>query len=252
MSTPRLLIIGIDGATFDLVEPWAEAGYLPTLSRLMKEGTHGPLLAWPNMNSAAAWTSMVTGYNPGQHGIYGFGRAVLRGKQAWRPTTGASRRKEAFWTRLSAAGDRVGVVNVPISFPADPVNGFMLAGMDTPSVYSRGFSHPPDLADDLRRQGIDYLLDVPNLGVLSKRDPSRGARLAREMVDVRAETIRYLMMSRPWDMLMAVFVVTDRLQHHYWPQEDTPLDAPEWAPIRDIYSRIDAEIAELIDRVDGP
>jgi predicted AlkP superfamily phosphohydrolase/phosphomutase len=83
MSTPRLLIIGIDGATFDLVEPWAEAGYLPTLSHLMAEGAHGPLRAWPNMNSAAAWTSMVTGYNPGQHGVYGFGRTVLRGQQVW-------------------------------------------------------------------------------------------------------------------------------------------------------------------------
>ncbi len=251
-NSPRLLILGIDGATFDTVEPWAAAGYLPTLARLMSEGASGPLRAWPNMNSAAAWTSMITGYNPGQHGVYGFGSAVLRGKQHWTPTTGSSRQKETFWNRLSDDGDSVGVVNVPISYPADPVNGFMLAGMDTPSIRSRGFCHPPDLAEELGRQKIEYRLDVPNLGVLSQKDPDRGVRLAREMVDQRAAAIGYLMTSRPWDMLMGVFVVTDRLQHYYWPDEGAPLDGPEWAAIRDIYCRLDTLIGELIDRVEPP
>ena len=58
MTKPRTLIIGLDGATFDLIRPWAQAGHLPTLSRLMAEGCHGPLQAWPNLNSAVAWTSM--------------------------------------------------------------------------------------------------------------------------------------------------------------------------------------------------
>jgi predicted AlkP superfamily phosphohydrolase/phosphomutase len=61
MSRTRTLIIGLDGATFDLVTPWAQAGYLPHLTKLMEHGVHGRLPAWPNMNSAAAWSSIVTG-----------------------------------------------------------------------------------------------------------------------------------------------------------------------------------------------
>ena len=60
MENHRTLILGIDGATFDLIDPWARAGYLPHLSRFMAEGVHGPMRAWPNMNSAAAWTSIGT------------------------------------------------------------------------------------------------------------------------------------------------------------------------------------------------
>ena len=252
MTSTPLLIIGIDGATFDLIRPWASEGYLPHLSRLMVEGAHGPLRAWPNMNSAAAWTSMVTGYNPGQHGIFDFGKPIPWAERDWRPTLGASRRKIAFWNRLSEAGDRVGIINVPISYPAETLNGFMIAGMDTPSTRSPGFCHPPELVDDLRQAGIDYVLDVPNLQHLSRRDPARGARLARQMIDVRAQAVAHLMSTRSWDVLMAVFVVTDRLQHYYWPDEDADLKGEDWAAIRDVYRRVDAVVGDLVARVGRP
>ncbi|MFH1144262.1 MAG: alkaline phosphatase family protein, partial [Candidatus Eisenbacteria bacterium] len=248
-GAPRVLVLGIDGATFDLITPFAKLGCLPVLSRLMAEGAHGPLLAWPNMNSAAAWTSMVTGYNPGQHSVYEFGGAVPGTLQDWTPVTGAARRKEAFWSRLSAAGVRVGVINVPISFPADPINGFMLAGMDAPTVRSRGFAHPPELVDELRRRGIDYRIDIPDLGALSKRDPRRGMQLAREMIDARARTIRALLDSHPWEAAMAVFVESDRLQHYYWPREGSALDSPAWKPIRELYVQLDGVLGDLLERV---
>ena len=73
MTEPRTLIIGLDGATFDLIDPWIARGHLPTLARALREGARGALRAFPNMNSASAWTSIVTGCNPGAHGIYDFG-----------------------------------------------------------------------------------------------------------------------------------------------------------------------------------
>src|ERR1043166_9161730 len=108
MNKPRTLIIGLDGATFDLIEPLVRAGHLPALARLMTHGVHGSLQAWPNMNSAAAWSSMVTGYNPGQHGVYDFGHAPQQRGHGWHPTTATCRRKDPFWRLLSAAGQRVG------------------------------------------------------------------------------------------------------------------------------------------------
>src|SRR5438128_11522073 len=80
----KLLVIGLDAATMDLIEPWAQAGHLPTLERLMSEGASARLLSTPNMHSASAWTSILTGLNPGRHGLFVFSdRDFATGKQAF-------------------------------------------------------------------------------------------------------------------------------------------------------------------------
>jgi predicted AlkP superfamily phosphohydrolase/phosphomutase len=250
MNRPRTLIIGLDGATFDLIEPLAQAGYLPALARLIAEGVHSPLRAWPNMCSAAAWSSIITGYNPGQHGIYDFGDAPPQRDTAWRPTTAADRRKDPFWRLLSSAGQQVGIVNVPITYPAESVNGFMLAGMDTPFVRSPGFAHPADLRDELRQQSIDYIIDVPNLGVLTRRNPHQLPGPVQEMVDARSRTILHLMQTHLWDVLMAVFVAPDRVQHHFWPHDLSCVDDQSWTPIRLLYQQIDSFLGNALKLVD--
>ncbi|MGQ9595453.1 MAG: alkaline phosphatase family protein, partial [Anaerolineae bacterium] len=72
----RLLVVGLDGATFDLIRPWAREGKLPTLARLLEEGVCAPLRSVPNMNSAPAWSTFATGLNPGKHGIFYFDELV--------------------------------------------------------------------------------------------------------------------------------------------------------------------------------
>ncbi|HET9531917.1 MAG TPA: alkaline phosphatase family protein, partial [Blastocatellia bacterium] len=237
----RTLIIGLDGATFDLIDPLMRAGDLPNMARLIERGVRAPLQTWPNTNSAAAWSSMITGYNSGHHGIFHFSEALNRsdGVTGWSPVTATDRKKDPFWRILSAAGQHVGVINVPISYPADAINGFMLAGMDAPSTQSPGFAHPAGLLDELRRQDIDYIIDVPDLGVASRRDPHRLPDSVRHMIDARSRTILYFMQNSPWDVLMAVFVATDRVQHYFWPQRLSAVEAPDWAPIRSLYRQID-------------
>lgn len=246
MTSPRTLIIGLDGATFDLIDPLIEAGELPTLKRIMSEGVRGILETWPNTNSAAAWSSMVTGYNSGQHGIYHFGEAISRRGVPWRPVTAIDRKKDTFWHILSAAGQFVGVINMPITYPVDQINGFMLAGMDTPGVSSPGFAHPRDLRSELARHGIDYIIDVADLGAASKRNPHRLPESVERMIDARSRTILHLMQTRSWDVLMAVFVATDRVQHYFWPEDLASVDSPDWVPIRRVYQRIDSFLNDLL------
>jgi len=249
MNSPRTLIIGLDGATFDLIDPLVRAGCLPTLERLMAQGARGPLLSWPAMNSAVSWSSIVTGCNAGKHSVYNFGQewqAFPQWGHKWHPITGADRQKDPFWRLLSAAGQRVGVVNVPISYPADAINGFMLSGMDTPSVNSRGFAHPPELYEELRGQGIPYVIDTLSLSVVSQRAPFRLPEQIRNMVAARARAVLHLMRTHAWDVLMAVFVATDRVQHGYWPDLEAPVDHPSWNAIRLLYQQIDAFLAEAL------
>ena len=113
IKTPHTLIIGLDGATVDLIKPWSELGYLPTLKKIMAQGAYGPLQVWPNMNSASAWSSMVTGYNSGQHGIFDFSEASSQRGVTFRTFTGADCKKDPFWRILSASGKSVEIINGP-------------------------------------------------------------------------------------------------------------------------------------------
>jgi predicted AlkP superfamily phosphohydrolase/phosphomutase len=241
------LIVGIDGATFDLLNPWIEAGELPHLSRFVERGAHATLWAWPNTNSAAAWTSMVTGCNAGKHGVFDFGDMPPRVGRRWQPMTAAKRRREPFWCHLSDAGQSVGVINVPISYPADRVRGFMVSGMDTPSVGSAGFTHPPELAEELRRRA--YVIDIENLGPLARQRPARAAAALEDLVARRVAATLHLMQTRDWDALMTVFVATDRAQHHFWPRANANAGSEgggDGEILLRIYRRIDEFIGEAM------
>ena len=81
---PKILVIGLDAATMDLVRPWADEGHLPALARLMREGSTSTLRSTPNMHSASAWTSILTGLNPGRHGLFVFSdRDFATGRQVF-------------------------------------------------------------------------------------------------------------------------------------------------------------------------
>lgn len=253
-NAPRTLIIGLDGATFDVIDPLVRGGFLPTFERVMRGGARAALSAFPDMNSAAAWSSLVTGYNAGEHGIFHFDpnwhRLSQRGIKT-RPALGADRRRDPFWRVLSRAGKRVGVINVPLSYPADTLNGFMLAGMDTPGVHSKGFSFPPLLYEELRAQGIAYEIDTLNLARLAERDPYRLPAQIQRMTDARGRAMLYLASAKEWDVMMGVFVAPDRVQHFFWHDEDAGADSPSWRPLRELYQQLDGFLARVLSEMDA-
>jgi predicted AlkP superfamily phosphohydrolase/phosphomutase len=128
MEKKGVFILGLDGSSFSLLDPWFGKGELPNLHLFKQEGSYGHLKSVPNLHSAAAWTSMATGKNPGKHGIFFF--------YEWdkdfnfRFISGADKKAEIIWNILSKTGRRVGIVNIPMTFPAEPVNGVMISGLD--------------------------------------------------------------------------------------------------------------------------
>lgn len=247
MNFPRTLVIGIDGATFDLIKPWARAGLLPTFAHLLKHGAHATLDAFPHMNSAAAWTNLVTGYNPARHSIYNF-TAESQTEEVLHVVTGRDRHKPAFWHVLAAAGQRVGVMNVPISFPAENVNGFMVSGMDSPDTNLRGFTQPEGVFQELARAGINYVVDVPTLGQLVQSGVKTLPPIVRDMTTARTRAFLHLLEQKPCDAAMLVYVASDRMSHYFW-QKTPPLpDAPEWQPLRDLFQLYDRELEKLLEQ----
>ena len=147
----RALVIILDGATLDLLEPWMAAGKLSLLARLFREGAGGVLQSTVPWATPTAFATFATGTNPGKHGVYDFGRLVGQDYTAFVPTNGADMRGRMLWRILSDVGLTVGVVNVPMTYPAEPVNGFVVAGIPYPGQSPR-VCHPAGLLDDLRRR----------------------------------------------------------------------------------------------------
>ena len=143
---------GIDGATFDLMLPWAEQGLLPNLAGLLERGAYGPLQSTMPPMTPCAWTTMMTGTNPGRHGVFDF---VLprAGSYGRRMTTAADRKSPTVWMLASQAGLTVGRNQRPHHLPArrcqrlhdlgdDGRAGVPARGCPPPPASSLSFSRP--------------------------------------------------------------------------------------------------------------
>jgi predicted AlkP superfamily phosphohydrolase/phosphomutase len=152
----RVLVIGLDGATFDLIKPWADEGYLPTLTRLLKEGAHGSLRSTLPPMTAPAWTSFATGVNPAKHRLYDW---VARQPDSYRfqPVTSLDCKAPTIYSLLGDAGRKVCVINVPMTYPPLSVNGVMISGMPAPTANS-SITYPETLYDEIIENVGDYIL----------------------------------------------------------------------------------------------
>lgn len=219
MSKKKVIVIGLDGATFDLIGPWASEGKLPAFSQLMSEGVSGELESVPNQRSAAAWTSFMTGKNPGKHGIYEF-YEYLPASYNIRFINSRQRNGESLWRILSQFDKKVGVVNVPMTYPAEKINGFMIAGLDSPSVKSEGFTYPAMLYDTLHQEIGDYILEPGLTGAIVAGKIEEAIELVKTELDQKISISRYLMANHTWDFFMVVFRSLDAVQHCFWKYMD--------------------------------
>jgi predicted AlkP superfamily phosphohydrolase/phosphomutase len=248
---PKVFIIGIDGATFDLIKPWAESGKLPTFKRLLDGGVHGNLKSTFPPITAAAWTSFMTGMNPGKHGLYDF-IEPQSGSYQVRYTNAKSRLAKTIWQLLSEAGMSVGVINVPMTYPPEPVNGFVISGLDAPEG-SKAITYPSDLYQELAGRFGKVGQAVRYLGYLAT-DQRRDAvlRSLEEMDEHYLRMTEYLLGNHPVDVAMVVFTSTDTVQHFYWhymdpehPHHDPAKVGNFGGAILAVYQRMDRFIRSL-------
>ena len=246
-----ILIIGYDGATWDLADDWARSGHLPALKGLMTRGGHGPLRSVMPVMSPAAWASFATGVLPGKHGIFDF---VQRAEHSYdlRSATARDFRSPAFWTIASEAGRRVAIVNVPLTYPATPVNGVMVTGLGTPD--RRPFTYPAEMGDKLLAQGYRVnktMFFEPGREQVYLRDTyDANDRLAAAALDVYK--------SEAWDVFVVVFRDIDEVSHYFWkhmdashPAHDAIKDAPFANALLQFYQHIDGKLAQFVDAA-GP
>jgi predicted AlkP superfamily phosphohydrolase/phosphomutase len=256
-DAPRILIVGLDSATWLVMAPLLEAGRLPNLARLIAEGAHGPLRSSIPYVSAAAWVSFATGSNPGRHGVYDFVRRRAGGYGV-ELVNASTVRLPTLWQLLSERGVRVGVLNVPVTYPPCPVEGALVTGMLTPSLQS-DFTYPPELKGRLLRAIPDYRLEPMISGAVARVEMKQ--RLQQDVTygaEQRAAAARFLMQELgEWGFFMVVFTGLDRLQTYLWDDMDTlhplhdPISAEQFADaIPAHYEQLDRLVGEILEEID--
>lgn len=242
MKAARVVVVGWDGATFDIVRPMLAAGRMPVLEKFLREGVHAPLCSTVPPVTPVAWTSFATGTTPGRHGIFD-ALTLDPATHEVRFVSAAMRRAAPIWSVLSDRGRPAGAVNVPVTWPPDPVDGFVISGMFTPS-FAEDYVHPPELRTAIESR-FGPCRESPNLDP----DPRRYLDNLLAGVDARCELTLWLMARRPLDYFCSVFMESDRVQHFFWGYRDPshPDHATLGQAIEAVYERLDTALGRILD-----
>lgn len=211
----KVLMIGLDGATFDVLGPMIDDGLMPHLKALIKGGTSGILESTRPPITPAAWTTFMTGKGPGKHGIIDFLRYdPANNKLIFNNNQKIS--QPTIWQILSEKDYKVGSINVPMTFPPEPVNGFMISGFDTPP--GEGFTFPRELQAEILSRYPEYTHEKKweRRALGGDRLFAENLRYISDSFDRGVELARFCGDRYGWHVMMVLFKLVDNLQHKAW------------------------------------
>lgn len=252
---PRVLVIGLDGATWTIARPLIERGRMPNLARLLARGTGGPLASTVPPISAAAWVTFLTGQNPGRHGVYQFRKLDLSRYGGYRDhfANSSDYQGRSFLEYASQQGRRVGAIGIPMTYPPFPVNGFLVSGFPRPFA-SQAQVYPPEMAARLGRW--DEMPDNFNFSLSPERTVEASDFWVRKYTDIALAALQ----EQDYDLFLIVWNSTDTIPHLYWKYADPSFPAydggsgaasePEASAFGDVinhqYQVADGEIGRLL------
>jgi predicted AlkP superfamily phosphohydrolase/phosphomutase len=246
----RVVILGLDGATWDLLLPMIERGKMKNLEQAMEMGSWGVLDSTMPPVSPVAWTSLTTGKTPGKHGILGFtqereGRPI--------PVDSTMVDSPALWDILGQYGKTTIVAGVPVTYPPRRINGCMVTGMLTPSKASE-YTYPAQLKDEIA-------------GLVGNYNPNpfeKSGRATEHLDEILSWTkrdervIEHLIDRSDWDLMMNIVRAPDLVQHWFYDvldtadPEDENQETKDYLPLLvDIYDSCDQVIGNRLRLLDG-
>jgi predicted AlkP superfamily phosphohydrolase/phosphomutase len=243
----RVLCLGLDGADYDLVRELLPQGRLPTLARLSRQGTFGPLRSTTPAFTPTAWSSLLTGLNPAGHGIFAFTSNPNRG--GGRLESAASRAGAPLWRYLGAAGIKSAFVTVPFTHPPEPLKGILVTGFGGP--------RRPEIVPLSARNAI--LGAYPDLR--ASRHPSdlsdfnaATATLTDHVEEIADVCLLVLELEPELGFLCVDFMSSDIAGHLAWHRLDPthPAHRPDEAgdELVQVYEAVDAACGRLIEQAE--
>ncbi len=223
MLKKKLIIVGIDGGSFSVINPLFEKGLLSNLKKFKNSGILNSTIP---PGTAVSWASFSTGNSPGKTGIFDF---TIVNDDSWKINF-VNRRKlkgKTLWEYLDEAGLKTCFMNIPLTYPPDKINGVMISGIDTPSTLSE-YVHPKELKEELKK--IDYEIEVSAL-----KEKDEIVKQAMGVLEKRIIIARQLL-KKDFDFFIVLFRESDVVQHYAWNRNE----------VEEIYKKIDEFLGEII------
>ena len=247
----RFLLIGLDGGEPTLTDTWMSEGHLPHLAALRDRGTFMPLASTRPPVTLPAWTTCVTGVNPGRHGIFDF-TEMTRGEYGIRFVNQTHRRAPALWNILDTAGKRSCVLGVPGTYPPEPLNGIMVSGFDSPVTtgVDRSFVYPSERYPEVR----DWRFADFQEHSIGPGWHDAALKKLLEGIEAKTTMAEALLCEEAWDFFMMVYGEADTVSHHFWlfHDENSPRHRPGFEDaILQIYKKLDNAVGKLVEAA-GP
>jgi predicted AlkP superfamily phosphohydrolase/phosphomutase len=208
---PKVILIALDGATFDVIRPMMAAGRLPAFSRLAAEGASGNLQSTYPVITPPAFASMLTGCNPGKHGVYDFFSRVPNSYE-FAPSSAATMRVEPLHRIATRHGLRAGSMNMPMTFPPASLDGgFVVAGLETPP--GAAYTAPRELQQELESE-LGYRIELDRWYRSGEERAEMDAIL--QLCDLHRRAALHLLRTRDVDYLAVALRAPDHAQHYFW------------------------------------
>ena len=261
MMPPKVFLLGLDGATWRVLDKLMAQGVMPNMAALAAGGAKGVLRSTIPYSTPVAWSSVLTGVRPFKHGIFGCHSMENRdGVILIRLTDRSEIKAPMVFDIYNQIGKRVISVNMPMTYPPQATDGTVITGMMTPSKESR-FYYPEDLLDELKARDIDYKIDI-GFGREQAEDfdekitayLSNGARAFLEDLKhvsrEREKAVLHLLETREWDLFMVTLVSMDRIQHYLWNLFEDDNACPELRKnIYAHYTYLDSVVGRFYEKV---
>lgn len=247
MSNKKLIIIGLDGATFTLLKPWSEEGLLPNLKKFTDEGSSGVLLSTIPPSTGPAWPAVATGQNQGRCGTYFFFNKKNNSYETSFIHSSQIRGK-CFWDYLGSYGKKVGILAYPMLYPTYEIDGFMVAGLG--SEKSEYWTYPRALREEINQVSPDYVIQIPLVG---HQEDKLLADISSAF-ESQKKVANYLL-KKDWDCFVYVLSMTDWVQHVFWKYMDPSnifydekSASVYLGRIKEMYKKFDAFIGTILSQ----
>ena len=250
-SGNRVVVVGLDGATFSLLDKMVEQGRMPNLERFMKSASRSDLRTVIPPITPAAWSTFMTGKNPGKHGIIEF---LIKDGDGESPVNSRLRKGKTVWRIVNDAGGKVVSISVPTTYPPEEVDGFMAASFLTPRG-KKDFAYPPEILEEIESKLGPYRLYVSEVYT-----PGRAGKVIDDAfrdVEYKFGAAKYLVDRIDWKLFVLHIYGTDRLQHELWHLMDpqNPLYRKDESEkhlenFYDFYAKLDARMGSFLEKLD--
>jgi len=208
----KTIIIGLDGVPFKMIKEFTDNGTMPNTKALIEKGTFTKTFSTIPEVSSVAWSSIITGKNPAQHGIFGFTGLLPNSYQMTFPNY-TNLQEPPFWERWPG---KAVIINVPATYPVRDMSGIHISGFVSIDIHRSVY--PQQIVSDL--ETIDYRLDVDS----QKAHKSMDSFLddLDKTLDARIASYDLLWPAIDWQTFMLVFTGTDRLMHFLFEAYEDP------------------------------